>query len=505
MARSSTSAGAKLVLALISRLHLRARKAVALASQKLGLALMLGAILSVSYAPAWAEERALSIYNPRNGEKITIVFKRNGAFVPDALERLNWFLRDWRENEPTKMDPRLFDLLWEMQRELGSTRPIHLVSGYRSPKTNAWLRRTSGGQAKRSHHMFGRAMDVHFPDVSVRKMRYSAMVRQVGGVGYYPTSSLPFVHIDTGRVRHWPRMGRTELALLFPNGRSKHVPSDRKRLRAGDFRKARTAAPQLAAVVSRFHDLRKNGAGRPNVPQIPDWSTGTQVAAAVPRPVTPPRPLALASLTPSAFGRPRIAPAPRLVAKPKLLETPARREARGDSQQRSEPDNGRARQNLERRMLARLAALASNAMPFTKPAGPERAAPPATLPADARSGQPNATSNAGWAVAPAFDEEHPDEMSYRPFPVAPYLTATASSDDAVFVRFDRPDASQTLGFVDVAGQLPSTRMIAGPGRVSARRHHQFAGPAIKPLKLIVPEPATRPGLQRVPGAVASSN
>ncbi|MEL7302574.1 MAG: DUF882 domain-containing protein, partial [Pseudomonadota bacterium] len=204
------------------------------------------AILIAGPAQA-ARERVISLYNIHTKENITVVFKRGGTYDAKALKRLNWFLRDWRQGSSTKIDPKLFDLLADIHSELGSQRPIHVISAYRSPKTNAMLRKTRGGQARKSRHMRGQAIDVHFPDVPVRQLRYSALVRQVGGVGYYPTSSIPFVHVDTGSVRHWPRMNRTELALLFPKG-SRHVPSDRKPLKATDYLKA----GELGTLGARF-------------------------------------------------------------------------------------------------------------------------------------------------------------------------------------------------------------------------------------------------------------
>ncbi|MGI9383819.1 MAG: YcbK family protein, partial [Methyloligellaceae bacterium] len=141
-----------------------------------------------------------------------------------------------RRNEPTKMDPELFDLMWEMHQELGSQKPIHLISGYRSRRTNNSLRRRRGGQARNSRHILGKAADIHFPDVSVKQLRNSALVRERGGVGYYPTSSIPFVHVDTDRVRHWPRLPRQELAALFPSGKSKHVPRDGRPITRKDVR-----------------------------------------------------------------------------------------------------------------------------------------------------------------------------------------------------------------------------------------------------------------------------
>jgi uncharacterized protein YcbK (DUF882 family) len=151
---------------------------------------------------------------------------KDGKRIPEAMQKINWILRDWRKDEPTEMDPDLIDLVWEVHTELGSAEPIHIISGFRSRSTNDMLRRTVGGQASESRHILGKAMDVHFPDVPVKKLRYSALIRERGGVGYYPTSATPFVHLDTDRVRAWPRLPRTELALLFPSGRTQHQPSE---------------------------------------------------------------------------------------------------------------------------------------------------------------------------------------------------------------------------------------------------------------------------------------
>ena len=151
---------------------------------------------------------------------------KNGKHIPEAMEKINWVLRDWRKDEPTEMDPDLIDLVWEIHSELGSAEPIHIISGYRSRDTNDMLRRTVGGQASQSRHILGKAMDVHFPDVPVKKLRYSALIRERGGVGYYPTSATPFVHIDTDRVRAWPRAAAHGAGLLFPSGRTQHQPTD---------------------------------------------------------------------------------------------------------------------------------------------------------------------------------------------------------------------------------------------------------------------------------------
>ncbi len=135
------------------------------------------------------------------------------------------------------MDPKTIDLLWEMHTELGSKEPIHIICGYRSEQTNNMLRRTVGGQAKKSKHMTGQAIDATFPDIPLKQMRWSAAIREVGGIGYYPTSGVPFVHVDTGPVRAWPRLPRSELALLFPNGKTKHQPADGGSISKDDVRK----------------------------------------------------------------------------------------------------------------------------------------------------------------------------------------------------------------------------------------------------------------------------
>src|SRR5262249_13172602 len=139
---------------------------------------------------------------------------------------LNYFLRDWRTDEQTQMDPRLFDVLWEVYRDVGAKEPIRIVSSYRSPQTNAMLRRRSHGVAEYSQHMLGKAMDIFIPGVPLEQLRAAALRLQRGGVGYYPTSGSPFVHVDVGSIRHWPRMTHDQLVRVFPDGKTVHVPSD---------------------------------------------------------------------------------------------------------------------------------------------------------------------------------------------------------------------------------------------------------------------------------------
>ena len=180
--------------------------------------------------PAAAETRSLKLYFLHTKERAEITYKRNGRYLPDGLNKLNRFLRDWRRNEPTRMDPRLFDLMWEVYRESGSNDYFHVVSAYRSPQTNAMLRKRSGGVASKSQHTLGKAIDFYLPDVPLKKLRRISMKAQVGGVGYYPRSGSPFIHLDVGSVRSWPRMGRQELAEVFPDGKTLHLPKDGKPL-----------------------------------------------------------------------------------------------------------------------------------------------------------------------------------------------------------------------------------------------------------------------------------
>lgn len=176
-------------------------------------------------AGASAQTRSLNIFHTHTKEQEVVVFKRGGSYDQAGLDRLNHLLRDWRNDMQTRMDPRLFDVVWETMREVGSESPIHILSAYRSPTTNAMLRRRSRAVAKNSQHMAGKAMDIRLMDVSMSRVREVAMQLQRGGVGFYPTGGTGFVHIDVGSVRSWPRMTRDQLARLFPSGETVHLPA----------------------------------------------------------------------------------------------------------------------------------------------------------------------------------------------------------------------------------------------------------------------------------------
>jgi uncharacterized protein YcbK (DUF882 family) len=129
------------------------------------------------------------------------VYYQEGGYDPATLARVNYFLRDFRTGDIHVIDPGVLDILFEVRSRAGRNDPFHVISGYRSPATNAYLRSRSAGVAKHSLHMEGRAIDVRLPGFPTRKLRDIALAMQRGGVGYYPSSD--FVHLDTGRVRFW--------------------------------------------------------------------------------------------------------------------------------------------------------------------------------------------------------------------------------------------------------------------------------------------------------------
>jgi uncharacterized protein YcbK (DUF882 family) len=149
-----------------------------------------------------AQVHRLRLYHTHTGERIDIVYRRGDVFVPEAEERLDYFLRDHRTGEVKHYDPRVFDILSELTTAVG--RPgaeIQIICGYRTPWSNEFLRSHSAGVAKGSLHMQAQAIDIRIPGIDTLTLRNAALALGRGGVGYYPQSG--FVHVDTGRVRTW--------------------------------------------------------------------------------------------------------------------------------------------------------------------------------------------------------------------------------------------------------------------------------------------------------------
>jgi uncharacterized protein YcbK (DUF882 family) len=149
-----------------------------------------------------ANARRLAFHHTHTGEQLDIVYAMGGDYLPPALATLNHFLRDHYTGDVGAIDPRLFDLLHGLQRELGAGERFEVISGYRCPATNATLKATrGGGVANHSLHMVGQAIDIRLPGVALGDLRDAALSLHGGGVGYYQREQ--FVHVDTGRVRRW--------------------------------------------------------------------------------------------------------------------------------------------------------------------------------------------------------------------------------------------------------------------------------------------------------------
>lgn len=152
-------------------------------------------------AVAAPNERVLRLYNTHTGESIKSVFWAEGQYIPDALADINKLLRDHRNDSIAAMDPQLLMLLDRVSSTLGAGSMLHVISGYRSPESNAKLAKASGGVAKHSMHLEGKAIDIRMPGKNLAMLHKAALNVRGGGVGYYPESQ--FVHLDTGRPRNW--------------------------------------------------------------------------------------------------------------------------------------------------------------------------------------------------------------------------------------------------------------------------------------------------------------
>lgn len=356
---------------------------------------MLGAGLAVTLAGAcfWpttaqrasasGETRTISMFNIHTKEAITVTFKRDGKYDPDALKQLNHFMRDWRKDESREMDPELIDLIWTLHKELGSQEPVELICGYRTASTNESLRRRGGGQAKASQHILGKAADLVFPDVPLKTLRNSALVQEWGGVGYYPTSGVPFVHVDTGRVRMWPRIPRLELAALFPSGHTQYLPIDGKPITPQDYKLA------MAKGLPGRGTLLASATPAPKPEIVP----AVESEAPMPQPI-------LASYTPEP-----------VTANPAFINAAIN------------PTSEQAAPLPERKHF--VFASAGGELPQSKP---ELSPPSFTL-----------YQSAEVVSAPEVDEDHPEESSYVPFEIAGLMTNTSITYNHLVAHLTHPE------------------------------------------------------------------
>lgn len=164
----------------------------------LGMISIPNATATVSPSP----EYRLRLFHVHTGKRLDIVYRRGDSYVPEALTRLDEFLKDWRTGDVLHYDPRLFDLLRDIETKVGhSDDEVDVVCGYRSPWSNELLRKNAHHVARHSLHMQALAIDIRISGVSASRLRDAALALHRGGVGYYADSA--FVHVDVGRVRRW--------------------------------------------------------------------------------------------------------------------------------------------------------------------------------------------------------------------------------------------------------------------------------------------------------------
>lgn len=177
---------------------------------KLGAGLVASTVPALTGASALANSppRRVAFHNLHTGESLSAVYWEQGAYVPGALSEVNHVLRDYRSGDVHPIDPRLLDLLDTLSAKVETRTPFHVISGYRSPRTNAMLHARSSGVAKNSLHMKGLAIDIRLDDVDLARLHQAALGLRSGGVGYYPGED--FVHVDVGPVRQWGGSGLRE-------------------------------------------------------------------------------------------------------------------------------------------------------------------------------------------------------------------------------------------------------------------------------------------------------
>jgi uncharacterized protein YcbK (DUF882 family) len=280
----------------LSSIPVRAGYCVGFAALLLGLSCN-----NLQNAIAEGDTRTITLHHVHTEEDLTITYKVNGRYDEDALAQIDHELRDWRRDEAIHMDPRLIDLVWEVHRDVGSTEPIWVVCGYRSPQTNAMLRQRSSGVAKFSQHMLGKAMDFYIPGVPLEQMRAVGLYLQRGGVGFYPTSGSPFVHLDTGNVRHWPPIAPEEMPRLMAEGQSLHTAAEATEVASN--RRQPAVLARAGGRAAPDHDPVAAAAARP----APVISLAAQIdrpTSAVPMPQAKPKPQGATYEVASAESRP---------------------------------------------------------------------------------------------------------------------------------------------------------------------------------------------------------
>ena len=422
-----------------------------------GLLLLAGAG-AVQDATALNETRTLSFHHTHSDEDLTVTFKRDGRYDEEALKKLNHFLRDWRSQEQTTMDRRLFDILWEVYRDVDGKKPINIISSYRSPATNSMLRRRSSGVARNSQHVLGHAIDFFIPEVPLEQVRAAGLRLQRGGVGFYPTSGSPFVHLDTGSVRHWPRMNDDQLARVFPDGRTVHVPSSGKPLKGyelalADLEKRGTgdevsskSKPGLFAALfrSKSNDEEDEGASAPAPAARGKTSPASVMAAAAPAKSADPVPVPRAKPVASTF---------QLASADAQIPQPAK------PKQAASADKGEAKPQTPADII--------NARGFWD-AVPKQATPAQVAAISARNAVNSADPQATASISAAFQA-----LAYAPAASSPVDRANIVAASAPIPRSARPARNPliapTIDTVVAKGQQGQPSVVATATRIAASR------------------------------------
>jgi len=420
--------------------------------------LLLAGAGAVQDATALNETRTLSFHHTHSDEDLTVTFKRDGRYDEEALKKLNHFLRDWRSQDQTTMDRRLFDILWEVYRDVDGKKPINIISSYRSPATNSMLRRRSSGVARFSQHMLGHAIDFFIPEVPLEQIRYAGLRQQRGGVGFYPTSGSPFVHLDTGSIRHWPRMNHDQLARVFPDGRTVHVPSNGKPLKGYELALAdierrgngddvsSKGKPSLFAALfrSKSNDEDDEGASAPVARE--KTSPASVMAAAAPAKSADPVPVPRAKPVASTF---QLASADAQIVRP------------AKPKQAASAEKAEAKPQTPADII--------NARGFWD-AAPKQATPAQVAAINARKAVNSADPQSTASVSEAFHKA----LAYAPAASSPVDRANIVAASAPIPRSARPAprnaiAATTIDTVVAKGPQGQGGVIATSTRIAASR------------------------------------
>ncbi len=485
----------------------RSRFPLTRAAYSCGLAMLifLFGAKSLQNAIADGEMRTISMHQVHTGETITITYKRDGRYVELALEKIDWFLRDWRRDEEIRIDPHLIDLVWEVQRETGAKAPIDVICGYRSPQTNAMLRRRSSGVARFSQHMLGHAMDFYIPGVPLEELRVIGLRMQRGGVGFYPTSGSPFVHMDTGGVRMWPRMTRDQLLHVFPDGRTVYVPNDSRPLQGYALALADLKKRGQKPTESRFEEAREDGVdvdevtGRDEHAHFNPLAKLAQLFGAKPNQRRDDR-----GATTLAAARPPAPPGPP--APPALAAAPAPASALFAALMRE----AKARQEAASRAAAQIrqqAAAFASAVTLPKlievgdfTAVPAAAPAPAAQPPDDSAADADLTPKQIITARGYWEGPQASEPAPRQSMAVVAEAADTTGAISPWSNENRAAAELPLGYAEqAAGDAPSsTRAIAATAGVTAPQPDRALA-----RRAIIAPPATTIALERTEGEAAS--